>query len=513
MKHIYFSIIFMLIAATHASAFVVDDIEYEATSNSTAKVVATWPNYMGDITIPSKITHSGKTYTVDEIDRLAFHNAQFLTGITLPATITTIGDNAFAGCTAIQRIVIPDNVTTIGPRAFSGCSSLTEVVLGNKLTSIDVFLFYQCSQLKSVTIPKSVHSIGTMAFSFTAIEKINIDKNVTDLALDAFEDCPSLKRIDIDDLEAWCQRDFTSPTHNPLYFARNLYVNGNLLSTITIPKSISTIKPYTFINCTANEVEFHDGIHTIDLSAFISCKRISTVLIPNNVTRLISDKLNSSDAVFDYATKLTVGSGIKEIPINAFDYCTAMSTIILQEGLEVINYSGFSYNGCRNIVLPSTLKKLASSFFACNKLQSITLNKGLKEMVGGVLANCNSLREIHSRITDPYQVDFYASDHFSGINSCTLYVPKGTLEKYRTHPYWKKLLDTPSNSIQEEPGFVTDVNRDGHTDVEDVNLVINFILRLDYPGANLTACDVNCDERVDVEDVNAIVNTILKIFD
>ena len=513
MKHIYLSVIFFLFAATSAGAFTVGDIDYDFNGASTLKVISKWPNYKGSVNIPSTVQYSGKNYTVTEIERMAFLNAEFVTDITLPPTLFAIGDNAFAGCTGIKSIIIPDGVVTIGARAFADCSSLTDVTLSNTLDIIESSLFFQCTRLKNVAIPKSVHTIRNMAFGYSGIERINIDKNVTQLESFIFEGCVSLKRLDIDDYDFWCHRDFNSSNENPLVLARNLYVNGELLTKITIPPTMTEVKPFTFFNCSASEVEFHKDVHTIDLSAFIGCNRIRTVLFPNTVTKLISDKVklgSSSNAVFNSMNNMTIGSGLKEIPFDSFDYCTNLSNVIFQEGVESLSNYSFGYTGALNVVLPSSIRRLTQSFYA-SKIVSITLNSGLKEISGGVLANCLQLKEIHSRIKNPNQVQFLSQDCFMGIKGCTLYVPKGTLQQYRSHAYWSLLLNAPSNSIQEEPEFITDVNRDGRTDVEDVNLAINLILHVDYPGTNITASDVNCDDRVDVEDVNAIINAILKL--
>ena len=66
--------------------------------------------------------------------------------------------------TDIVKVIIEEGVTSIGIEAFSGCSSLTSVTIGNSVTSIGESAFFGCSGLTSITIPNSVTSIGNSAF-------------------------------------------------------------------------------------------------------------------------------------------------------------------------------------------------------------------------------------------------------------------------------------------------------------------------------------------------------------
>ena len=78
--------------------------------------------------------------------------------------ITSIGNNAFYGCSSLQSITIPSNVTSIGNNAFSNCSSLQSITIPSSVTSIGSSAFYGCSSLQSITIPSNVTSIGNNAF-------------------------------------------------------------------------------------------------------------------------------------------------------------------------------------------------------------------------------------------------------------------------------------------------------------------------------------------------------------
>ena len=139
------------------------------------------------MTIPDSVTRIGN---------YAFYNCTSLTSVTIPDSVTSIGERAFYGCTSLTSIIIPDSVTSIGDSTFSDCSGLTSVTIGNGVTSIGNWAFCGCSGLKSVTIGNSVTSIGGSAFSScTGLTSVTIPDSVTSIGDYAFYGCNGLKTV------------------------------------------------------------------------------------------------------------------------------------------------------------------------------------------------------------------------------------------------------------------------------------------------------------------------------
>ncbi len=134
----------------------IDSIKYRL--NNTASVYEC-DKKAGDCTIPKIINFSSGTYLVTSIGDEAFQGCTGLTSITIPNSVTSISQSAFSGCTGLTSITIPNSVTSLGSYAFSGCTGLTSITIPNSVTSISQSAFSGCTGLRSITIPNSDTSI------------------------------------------------------------------------------------------------------------------------------------------------------------------------------------------------------------------------------------------------------------------------------------------------------------------------------------------------------------------
>ncbi len=153
-----------------------------------------------------------------------------LISVTIPNSVTYIGERAFAKCSSLTSITIPDSVTYIGEGAFWGCSSLTSVSIPPNVDKIHRNTFYECSSLRRVTIPDSVIFIESCAFwKCSSLISITLPKNLYWIASDTFAYCTSLKSVTI------LSKDFD-------YIGNGAFEGCKKLKTITIKSTKLTKK-------------------------------------------------------------------------------------------------------------------------------------------------------------------------------------------------------------------------------------------------------------------------------
>ena len=214
----------------------VDGIYYNLnTNNKTAEVTNKTDNggdYSGSVTISSSINVNGIQYSVTSIGNASFGNCWELTSITIPNSITSIGNAAFR-CSGLTSITIPNSVTSIGAMAFFSCSNLTSITLPNSVTTLDNHVFNHCSSLTSITIPNSVTSIGNWTFSdCSGLKSINIPNSIVSIGEGAFNGCSSLTSITI-------PNSVTSIGENAFWFCSSLSeVISNIETPFKIPDGV-----------------------------------------------------------------------------------------------------------------------------------------------------------------------------------------------------------------------------------------------------------------------------------
>ena len=372
--------------------------------------------YSGSITIPATITYNGAEYDVTSIGENAFYGCSSLTTIIIPEGIISIGNHAFDKC-GLTAINIPEGVTSIGEYAFYGCSSLTNITIPESVTiigdyafyccsvtnitipegvanigrsafqycsklisitisgsvknigvsafaecsklnnvtmlegvkSIENDAFYKCSNLTYISLPKSLESIDDRAFAYcSSLESINIPDSLTSIGYCAFYGCGKLNDVHINCIETWCKINFVSSglfgntdyTSNPLYYADNLYLNGKIVTKVTIPEGMTSIGRNAFYRYNKlTDITIPNGVTSIGDNAFYGCSNLISVNFPE-VVKYIGEKAFYGCSNL---TTITIPKGERLwIQSSAFEGCSSLTSIVLPQDIELINSRAFS---------------------------------------------------------------------------------------------------------------------------------------------------------------------------
>lgn len=230
-----------------------------------------------------------KTYSIKsgtkEICYLAFELCSLLSHITIPDSVTKIGDQAFLACKSLKQIKIPNSVTNIGYEAFSQCESLQQIILPDSVTSIGQSAFYRCTSLQEITIPNSVIRIDYWTFhGCTSLCNIIIPNSVIVIGGHAFSECESLQQITLPN--SLC---------NIMEFA---FEDCKSLQTINIPSSVNHILSGAFSRCTSlQQIKIPNSVTKIGdeiyfESAFKDCESLQQIIISKGSTEKFQKMLD-----------------------------------------------------------------------------------------------------------------------------------------------------------------------------------------------------------------------------
>ncbi|GBU28671.1 hypothetical protein R84B8_02231 [Treponema sp. R8-4-B8] len=228
--------------------------------------------------------------------------------------VIAIGANAFYECKNLTNITIPSSVTAIGERAFTS-SGLINITIPPSIKVIGEFTFAACDNLTSINIPSSVTSLGSNAVSggenltsitvdsrnsaFIGIDGVLFDKNIKSLVQyprgkkGAYSIPSSVTNIEVE----------------AFFYCKSL-------TSVTIPSSVTTIRSYTFYNCSnLTSVTIPSSVTSIGDDAFSGCTKLTSMSIPSSVTSIGEYAFSSCGM-----TSISIPSSVKTIGEGAFSY-------------------------------------------------------------------------------------------------------------------------------------------------------------------------------------------------
>ena len=343
--------------------------------------------------------------TIKTLGSGLFKNNRVITSITIGTNVTTLGDEVFRGCTALQKVVFESGrkeKLEIGENVFYGCVKLAEIQLPNKLDKIPQGMFRGCTSLVSVVIPDGITEIGVEAYhGCSAIRSITFGKDVKKISDKAFLGCNSLPDVfipnTVTEIDGAAFRECTSlrfvsfeegdlPLQIHSSGMNAIFYKCTALESVVLPDRLTSIDTYAFNGCTSlKEITIPKGVTEIGNYAFSGCTQLQTVdYTPGSV-----------------ATALSIGT-------DAFKGCAALKVIRLPKRLSSINY-GSSYN----------------LFEGCDAISEFDIEEGSKDFVSseqGILYRKNKdgavsdlllcPRTITGTVTVPKTVSFIYSRAF-----------------------------------------------------------------------------------------------------
>ena len=383
-------------------------------------------------TLSSLTLTSAKT-----IGTRAVYNCEGLQTVSLPSSVTAIGEYAFSGCKALSSLTVPfigatrsatenaaltyfftspsggysipdtlksvaiTDATKIAANAFNNCRKIESVSLSGELTAIGENAFAHCESLSKITIPEGIRSIGQYAFrGCRKLTSVTIPDSVTVIGVYAFYECYSLRTVNLG--------SGIKKINNYTFYQCSI-------ENLTLPKQIEEIGDYAFSKCSSlKSLTLNSGLRTIGAYAFSECYSLAEITVPSTVTALGSYAFSQCRALesatlgsgivtveeytFVSCSKLsnvTLGSNVKTISSGAFEFCGFLKTISIPASVTAIESEAFGYCGITSIEIPDTVLIVGErAFHDCDDLVEAKVGKGIESFGAGLFYGCTSLESL-----------------------------------------------------------------------------------------------------------------------
>lgn len=303
----------------------------------------------GSLTIPATVDG----YAVVGIARGAFKNRTALTSLAFTGTsVTSIGPQAFQGCSGLASAALPSGLATVPAGAFLGCSALTAITLPSAATLIEAAAFADCVKLSSVSLPTGLTRLGENAFqNCAALVAAAVPSGITALPAHVFDGCASLASLSL--------------PATLVSIGDAALADADALTSLTLPASVTAIGAGAFRDCdNLVTLTFGAGVATLGDDFAGGCDSLASISVASG-----NPAYASADGVLFNAAKTTVVLVPRGL---AGDYA-------LPAGVTIIGDGAFYYaTGLTSITLPDSLATIGAwAFGGCNALVTITLPTGV----------------------------------------------------------------------------------------------------------------------------------------
>lgn len=270
---------------------------------------------------------------------------------TVPASVSTIADYAFANCKQMSNVEILDNgsVTSIGDYAFLNCEALNAISIPPTVEAVGTDAFYGTGLLKKQLVeaellnkdqPSLYYADTWVIYSDEDVATVmssttSIKNNTTGIAGGSFANRSSLTKIDI--------------PSNVKYIGESAFSNCTSLSAVSLPESVKAIGSRAFYGCTSIiDLSIPNSVTTVGEGAFYNCEKLATINIPTGVSKVAASTFENCAGL----AKINIPENVKEIEKRAFYNCSLLDTIeimnkncLINDAPHTFSNSGTSYKG------------------------------------------------------------------------------------------------------------------------------------------------------------------------
>lgn len=379
--------------------------------------------------------------------------------LTLPESLTSLGNWTFRGMAALESIVVPNAVTEMGTYAFANDTSLKSAKLSTSCPWLKEGLFSECNALQSITIPSAVTKMdGYMFTNCKTLTSATFEdgNDLIEMGYGAswknyglFSDCP-LKTLN---LGRWLSYNTEVASRSPFY-------SIDALKNLNIGKNVKVIDKYMFSYCEGlEEVNLPDNITSVNLWGFRGCSSLKSVRLSEKLSQV-------GDYGFAGCTSLdnvTFPASMTSVASNSFSDCTALRKLDLGQNLLIIGPSAFENDkALEGIEIPSTLyglgvasfknctslpyvevKSISSvgkeAFMGCTGLKWISLSDKTTSLGENSFAGCSNIAYVKSYATTaPEGLVNFPSEV---VTNGTLFVPEGYEDDYTYSATWEDWMN------------------------------------------------------------------------